>query len=131
MWATRGCQTVPSRVLTCRCGNRSSRPLATHHERSTARSRWAHRGTRLVKNALQRVICVALTENLVNDARERCGGVDDHPVFGNVFFRVIHAHSDFPFLWCSAPISWVQCYSLINPPETGVQVDLQDKHAVK
>ena len=76
-------------------------------------------------------MCVALTKDLVHDARERCGSVDDRTVLRKGCFRVIHAHSDFPFLWCSAPISWVQCDSLINPPETGVQVDRKDKHAVK
>ena len=63
-------------------------------------------GARLVKNALQCCICFALTEDLVHDACERRRGVDDDPVVRKGFFRVIHAHSDFPFLWCSAPISW-------------------------
>src|SRR5262249_26239629 len=99
----------------------------TQHERSTTRARWALPGTRLVQNALQYGMCVALTKDLVHDARERCGGVDDRTVLRKVFFRLMQAHSDFPFRWCSAPISGVECYSLINPPETGVQVDLKDK----
>ncbi|SEO03910.1 hypothetical protein SAMN05518847_105320 [Paenibacillus sp. OV219] len=63
--------------------------------------------------------------------RDRCGGVDYNPVFGNAFFRLMQAPNDFPFLWSATPVSWVQCHSLINPPETGFQVDLKDKHAVE
>jgi hypothetical protein len=43
----------------------------------------------------------------------------------------MQAYSEFPFRWFSAEVSWVRCHSLINPPVHGVQVDLQDKHAVK
>ena len=74
--------------------------------------------------------CVDVTKDLVNDLHERRGGVDDDAVFWKVFLRVMQAHNDFPFLRCSAPISGVQCYALSNPPETGIQVDLKDKHAV-
>ncbi len=43
----------------------------------------------------------------------------------------MQAHSEFPFLWFSAEVSCVQCHSLINPSVLGIQVDIQDKHAVK
>src|SRR5215467_15239831 len=43
----------------------------------------------------------------------------------------MQAHSEFPFLWFSAEVSWVQCHSFINPPVHRVQIDLQGKHAVK
>ena len=62
----------------------------------------------------------AFRENLVNDARERCSGVDDDAVFRNVSFRLMQAHSEFPFLRFSAEVSWVQRHSLINPPVHGV-----------
>jgi hypothetical protein len=54
------------------------------------------------------------SEYLVNDTRERYGGVDDDAVFRNVFFRLMQVHSDIPLLWFSAPVSWVQCHSLIQ-----------------
>ena len=76
-------------------------------------------------------MCFALTKDLVNDEREGWGGVDDDAVFRNVCFRVMQSHSEFPFLWFSAKISWVYCHSLINPPVHGVQVDIQNKHGVK
>ena len=43
----------------------------------------------------------------------------------------MQARSEFLLLWFPAEVSWVQCHSLINPPETGIEVDLKDKHAVK
>ncbi|GHO42300.1 hypothetical protein KSX_04630 [Ktedonospora formicarum] len=72
-----------------------------------------------------------VTDDLVNDAHERCGGVDDDAVFRYSFFRLMQARNEFSFLWSPAPVSWVQCHSLINPPKTGVKVDIKDKHAVK
>jgi hypothetical protein len=33
-------------------------------------------------------------------------GVDDDAFFRNVFFRLMQAHSEFPFLWFSAEVSW-------------------------
>ncbi len=76
-------------------------------------------------------MCVALTDNLVNDARERCGGVDDNAVFRDAFFRVIQSRSDFPFRLFSAPVSWVHCHPLIDPPVHCVKVNFKDKNAVK
>ena len=91
-----------------------------HRRRLTNASRLGHAGrylafgTRCVQNALPWcmcvVMCVALTKDLVHDARERCDRVDENTVLRKGCFRVIrviHAHRDFPFLWCSAPISWV------------------------
>ena len=103
---------ISPRPVTASTGDASRTP----HERLTTRARWALPGTRCVQNALPWFMCVALTKDLV--LRKGC-------------FRVIHAHSDFAFLCCSAPISGVQRHSLSNPPETGVQVDRKDKHAVK
>ena len=48
-------------------------------------------------------IFFALTEDLVNDVRERCGGVDYNAVFRNVFFRLMQSHNEFPFLWSFRP----------------------------
>ncbi|HLZ56170.1 MAG TPA: hypothetical protein VKR06_04415 [Ktedonosporobacter sp.] len=72
-----------------------------------------------------------MTEDLVNDAHERWAGVDDDTVFRYSFFCLMQTHNGFSFLWSSAPVSWVQCHSLINPPKTGVKVDIKEKHAVK
>ncbi len=76
-------------------------------------------------------MCFDLMEDFVNDVRERCGGVNYNPVFGKPFFRLMHAHNDFSFRWSAAPVSWVLCHSLINPPERGFQVDLKHKYAVE
>ena len=71
------------------------------------------------------------TEDLVNDARERSGGVNDDGIFWNVFFRLMQAHSKFTFLLFSAEIGWVPCHSFIDPPVHSAQVDIEDKHTVK
>jgi len=76
-------------------------------------------------------VCFDLTEDFVNHVRNRCGGVDDPPLFGNAFFRLMHAHNDFPLLWSATPVSWVLCHSLINPLERGSQVDIKDKYVVE
>ena len=76
-------------------------------------------------------LCIALTNDLVNDVRKRCGRVDDHTVFRNGFFRLIQARSDVPFRCFSAPVSRVHCHSLINPPVHGVKVNLKDKNAIE
>ena len=60
----------------------------TPHERLTTRARWALPGTRCVQNALPWCMCVALTKDLVHDARERRGSVDDRTVLRKGFFRV-------------------------------------------
>src|ERR1700751_3053670 len=70
-------------------------------------------------------------KNLIHHLLEWSCGVDDDAVLRNVFFRLMQAYSEFPFLWFSAEVSWVQCHSLINPPVHGVQVNIEDKHAVK
>ena len=77
------------------------------------------------------VNCPGTRKNLIHHVLKWSCGVDDDAVFRNVFFRLMQAHSKFPFLWFSAEVSWVQCHSLINPPVHGVQGDLQDKYAVK
>jgi hypothetical protein len=43
----------------------------------------------------------------------------------------MQSSNDFPFRWLCAPLSWVQCYSLVNPPIKDVKVNLKDKNAVK
>lgn len=84
-----------------------------------------------MNNALQCSIRVASADDLVNDARERCGGVDAHAVFRKVLFRLMQSRNEFPFRLFPAPVMWVQCHSLIKPPVQGVKVDLKDKNAVK
>ena len=74
---------------------------------------------------------VALFQNLIHDAFNRRSGIDYDTTLRDIFFRCIQSRNEFAFLWFSAEVSWVQCHSLINPPVHGVQVDLQDKHAVK
>ena len=53
------------------------------------------------------------------------------PLFGMSSFRLMQAHSAFPFLRFFREISWVQRHALVNPPVHGVQVDLQDKNDIK
>jgi hypothetical protein len=78
------------------------------------------------------LVCLsAFRENIVDNAGERRGCVNAHRILRNIFFRCIQSRNKFPFLWFSAEVSWVQCHSFIHPPVHGVQVDLQDKHAVK
>jgi hypothetical protein len=38
-----------------------------------------------------------MSDDLVNDAREQCGGVDDNPILWNVFLRVMQSRNEFPF----------------------------------
>jgi hypothetical protein len=46
-----------------------------------------------------------LTKDLVNDARDRCGGVDYNAVLRNVIFRLMQLRNEFPFHWLStAPL---------------------------
>jgi len=45
-----------------------------------------------------------LTNDLVNDARDRCGGVDQDAVFRNVFFRLMQSRNEFSFRLFSAPL---------------------------
>ncbi len=70
-------------------------------------------------------------EDFVNNFHDRCGGVDYNPVCGNAALRLMQAPNDCPLRWCATPVSGVQCHSLINPPETGCQVNFKDKHAVE
>src|ERR1700691_951064 len=85
-------------------------------------------GTCFVNNALKCCICFALPDDLVNDARERCGSVDDNTLFRNVSFRFMQSRNEFPFRLFSAPLIF---RSLIKPPVQCVKVDLKDKNAVK
>ena len=71
---------------------------------------------------------ICLTEDLINDARERDGGVDDNTVSWNLFFRLMQSRNDFPFRWPSAPLIF---RSLLYPPVHCVKVDFQDKNSVK
>jgi hypothetical protein len=103
-----------------------SRPTQRQHAEHTRSPCRLHR-----RFGLTCSICVALTDNLVNDARERCGGVDDHTVFRNAFFRSVQSRSDFPFRLFSAPVSGVHCHPLSNPPVHCVKVNFKDKNAVK
>jgi hypothetical protein len=42
-------------------------------------------------------LCLALADDLVNDAGNRCGGVDDDAVPRDVFFRSMQARNELPF----------------------------------
>ena len=72
-----------------------------------------------------------LTKDLINDARDGRGGVDDNTVFRNVFFRLMRSHTEFPFFWFSTPVIWISAASLVKPPVHCVKVDFKDKDAVK
>lgn len=76
----------------------------------------------------KRSICFALTDDLVNDTRDRCGGVDYSTVLRSVFFRSMQSRNEFPLRWFSAPLVF---RPLVKPPVQRVKVDLKDKSAVK
>ena len=65
-------------------------------------------------DGLHSFICFALTNDFVNDARDRCGGVDWNAVIRNVFFRPMQSRKEFPFRWLSAAPLGVR--SLVEPP---------------
>ena len=69
-----------------------------------------------------------MTKDLVNDACDRCGGVDDNAVPRNVFFGLKQSGNDFPFHWHPAAPLLVR--SLVKPPIQCVKVDLKDKNAI-
>lgn len=73
-------------------------------------------------------------KDLVNDVRDRCGGVDYNAVLRNVFFRLMQSRNEFPFHWLSAVPLIVR--SLVKPPIQCVpiqcvKVDFKDKNAIK
>ena len=70
-----------------------------------------------------------LTKDLVNDARDRRGGVDYNAVLRNVFFRLMQSRNEFPFRWLSAAPLIVR--SLVKPPVRCVKVDFKDKNVVE
>ena len=74
-------------------------------------------------------ICFALTNDFVNDARDRRGGVGRNAVLRNVFFRLMQSRDEFPFRWLSAAPLGVR--PLVKPPIQRVKVDFKDKNAVE
>ena len=70
-----------------------------------------------------------LTKDLVNDVRDRRGGVDYNAVLRNVFFRLMQSRNELPFRWLSAAPLIVR--SLVKPPVRCVKVDFKDKTAVE
>ncbi len=76
----------------------------------------------------KRSVCFALTDDLVNDARDRRGRVDYDAVLRDVFFRLMQSHNELPLRWFCAPLIF---RSLVKPPVQCVKVDLKDKYAVK
>jgi len=47
---------------------------------------------------------VALAEDLVNDARGRCGGVDRHTVVRDVLLRQVESPDELALRWSAAPL---------------------------
>lgn len=68
--------------------------------------------TRFCSPKLQCSICFALTDDLVNDARDRCPGVDYNTVFRNVFFHLMQSRNERAFRLFSAPLIF---RSLVKP----------------
>jgi hypothetical protein len=73
----------------------------------------------------------AFRQDLTHHLFKRSCGVYCHAAARYCFSRLMQSSNDFPFRWFCAPVSWVQCYSFINPPVQGVKVNLKDKNAVK
>ena len=69
-----------------------------------------------------------MTNDLVNDVRDRCGGVDYDTVFRNVFLCLMQSRNELPFRLVSAPLIF---HSFVKPPVQCVKVDVKDKNAVK
>jgi hypothetical protein len=69
-----------------------------------------------------------LTNDLVSDARDRCGGVDDNTVSGNVFLCSMQSRNEFPFGLASAPLIF---RSLGKPPIQCVNVYVKDENGVE
>ena len=63
----------------------------------------------------------ALTDDLVNDAGNRCGGIDDNAVLRNVFVRSMQARNEFPFCLQPAPLI---LRSLLEAPVQRLAVDV-------
>ena len=73
-------------------------------------------------------MCFALTNDLVDDAHDRCGGVDPYAVFRDVFFRLMQSRNEIPLRLFSTPLI---DRSPVKPPIQCVNVDMQDKDAVE
>ena len=43
----------------------------------------------------------------------------------------MRSHTEFPFFWFSASVTWISAASLVKPPVHCVKVDFKDKDAVK
>jgi len=84
--------------------------------------------TRIVR-ALCALACRC--QDLVNDARDRRGGVNYNTVFRSIFFRLMQARNDFPFRLFSDPLIWISAASPVKPPVRCVKVDFKEKDAVK
>ena len=69
-----------------------------------------------------------MTDDFVNDVRDRYGRVDDSTNFRYFFFRSMQPHDQFPFCSFPAPLSF---RSLVKPPTQCVKVDLKNKDVVK
>ena len=72
--------------------------------------------------------CFAVTDDLVDHARDRYGRVDDSTDFRYFFFRSMQPHDQLPFRSTPAPLI---LRSLVKPPVQCVKVDLENKHLVK
>ncbi len=71
---------------------------------------------------------LALTQDLINDVRERGGGVDRNTVLRNAFLCLMQPLNEFPFGSSSAPIVF---RSRVQPPVQCVKVDCKDKNSVE
>lgn len=74
-------------------------------------------------------MCLALTKDLVNDARKGWGGVDDNTL-RSIFLRSMQPSDEFSFRSpsSSAPLIF---RSLVQSPGQCVKVDVQDKNSVE
>jgi hypothetical protein len=89
---------------------------------------WNDRCQHIATAAGMLSVCFALTNALVNDARDWRGGVDCNTVLRNVFFRLMQSRDNFSFRLSSAPLI---LRSLVEPPDQCAKVDFKDEDAVE
>lgn len=61
-----------------------------------------------------------MANDLVHNSRERLYRIYRNTIAGHAFFRLIQPRNELLFLWFSAPIRWISCYTLVKSSIQGV-----------